>query len=102
MADGVDIPLESMRALSEALGVIMGEFGDEGAGARTSKLLEAIGEPMGDTRLARAADEFESAWDDKRETLRRELEEMKTRIDDAREGWREADLELARSMEPKK
>ncbi|MCK2023840.1 hypothetical protein KZC52_12955 [Microbacterium sp. kSW2-24] len=99
MADGVEIPLESMRELSTALGAIMAEFGEAGAGARTGRLLEAIDEPMGDTRLSRAADEFESAWDDKRETLRRELEEMKTRIDDARDGWIEADNELARSME---
>ncbi|REJ07204.1 hypothetical protein DY023_04195 [Microbacterium bovistercoris] len=101
MADGVEIPLESMQALSEALGDIMSEFDEKGAGARTGKLLDAIDRPLGDSRLARAADEFESAWDDKRETLRLDLEEMKKRIDDARDGWREADLELARSMEPK-
>lgn len=102
MADDVDIPLRSMKELSDRLGEILTEFGETGAGARTGKLVEAIDHPLGDSRLARAADEFESAWDDKRETLRRDLEEMKKRIDDARDGWREADLELAKSLEPKK
>ncbi|MEJ1090362.1 hypothetical protein [Microbacterium istanbulense] len=101
MTDGVDIPLQSMSELSESLRVIIAEFDEAGAGSRTGGLVDAIDRPMGDSRLSRAADEFESAWDDKRETLRQDLEEMKKRIDDAREGWQEADLELARSLEPK-
>lgn len=97
MGDGVDIPLESMRQLSDALGDIISEFED--AGARTGELVDAIGSPQGDSKLSRAAQDFESEWDDKRETQRRNLEEMKKRIDDARDGWAEADLELARSLE---
>ncbi|GAB2706881.1 hypothetical protein BKA24_000716 [Microbacterium marinum] len=97
MGDGVEIPLDSMQALSDALHVIIGEF--EAAGGRTTELIEAIGEPQGDSRLARAAEDFESEWDDKRETQRRNLEEMKKRLDDARDGWRDADLELAASLE---
>jgi hypothetical protein len=42
---------------------------------------------------------LESEWNDKRETQCRNLEEMKTRLDDAHEGWGQADLELAQSME---
>lgn len=97
MADGVEIPLDSMQALSDALHEIIAEF--EEAGSRTSDLVGAIGNPQGDSRLARAAEDFESEWDDKRETQRRNLEEMKKRLDDAREGWEQADLELAQSME---
>lgn len=97
MADGVEIPLESMRALSDALAVIISEFED--AGSRTGTLVNAIGSPVGDSRLARAAEDFESEWDDKRETQRRNLEEMKKRLDDAREGWVQADRELAQSLE---
>ncbi|MFV0405561.1 MAG: hypothetical protein ACK5LN_01855 [Propioniciclava sp.] len=100
MPDGVNIPLESMSELSESLRIIIEEFDEAGAGSRTGSLVDAIGRPMGYARLQSAADAFESAWDDKRETLRRDLEEMKKRIDDAREGWHEADLELARSLEP--
>lgn len=97
MADGVEIPLDSMRALSDALRDIIAEFED--AGSHTGALVGAIGNPQGDSRLARAAEDFESEWDDKRETQRRNLEEMKKRLDDAHEGWVQADLELAQSME---
>ncbi len=97
MGDGVEIPLDSMQALSDALHEIIGEFA--AAGDRTTRLLEAIGEPQGDSRLARAAEDFESEWDDKRETQRRNLEEMKKRLDDSRDGWIEADRELAASLE---
>jgi hypothetical protein len=79
---------------------IIAEFDEAGAAGRTGRLIDAIDEPLGDSRLARAAEEFESAWDDKRETLRRDLEEMKKRIDDARDGWLDADRELAKSLEP--
>ncbi len=97
MADGVEIPLDSMRALSDALRDIIAEF--ESAGERTGSLVPAIGSPQGDSRLARAAEDFESEWNDKRETQRRNLEEMKKRLDDAYDGWVEADLELAQSLE---
>lgn len=97
MTDGVEIPLQSMLALSNALRDIIAEYED--AGARTGELTDAIGRPQGDSRLQRAAEDFESEWDDKRETQRRNLEEMKKRIDDARDGWQEVDLELAKSME---
>lgn len=97
MTDGVEIPLDSMRALSDALRDIIAEF--DSAENRTGALVAAIGSPQGDSRLARAAEEFESEWNDKRETQRRNLEEMKKRLDDSHEGWVQADLELAQSME---
>ncbi|WP_127818675.1 hypothetical protein [Microbacterium sp. CPCC 204701] len=97
MTDGVEIPLRSMKALSDALTEIIAEFA--AAESRTGALVEAIGSPHGDSRLARAAEDFESEWNDKRETQRRNLEEMKKRIDDAHEGWVQADLELAQSIE---
>lgn len=97
MADGVEIPLDSMRALSDALRDIIAEF--DTADTRSGALVAAIGSPQGDSRLSRAAEEFESEWNDKRETQRRNLEEMKKRLDDSHDGWVEADLELAQSME---
>jgi hypothetical protein len=45
--DGVEIPLASMRALSDALRDIIAEFED--AGSRTRELVGAIGGPQGDT-----------------------------------------------------
>lgn len=97
MPDGVDIPLDSMLSLSNALHDIITEY--ENAGSVTGDLLGAIDQPRDDSRLQRAAEDFESEWNDKRETQRRNLVEMKKRIDDARDGWLEADLELAKSIE---
>lgn len=97
MADDVEIPLESMQTLSDALTEIIAEF--DAAGGRTDRLIAAIGEPQGDSRLANAAEKFESDWDDKRETQRRNLEEMKKRLDESREAWQQFDLELAQSLE---
>lgn len=95
--DGVDIPLESMAELSEALGAIIAEY--KNASSRTSALSDAISRPQGRGSLQSAAEDFEAKWDDKRETQRRHLEEMKKRLDEARENWAEADAELAKSME---
>lgn len=96
--DGVKIPLESMAELSEALGLIIAEYGD--ASDRTSELEDAIARPQGDGSLRGAASDFESEWDDKRETQRRHLEEMKKRIDDSREAWADVDQELTKMLEP--
>lgn len=95
--DGVDIPLESMAELSEALGAIIAEY--KNASSRTGQLTDAISRPQGRGSLQSAAEDFEAKWDDKRETQRRHLEEMKKRLDEARENWAEADAELAKSME---
>jgi len=97
MAHDVDIPLESMQSLSDSLARIIAEYED--AGSRTGRLVEAIGSPQGDRRLARAAEKFESDWDDKRETQRRNLEEMKKRLDETRQAWEELDLELQKAVE---
>lgn len=95
--DGVDIPLDSMAELSEALGAIIAEY--QNASSQTNTLTEAISQPQGRGSLQSAAEDFEAKWDDKRETQRRHLEEMKKRLDEARDNWAEADAELARSME---
>lgn len=95
--DGVEIPLASMEELSTALGLIIAEYAD--AGTETNLLEQAIDRPRGDGTLAAAASSFESEWNDKRETQRRHLEEMKKRIDDSREAWAEVDAELAASLE---
>lgn len=97
MADGVDIPLDDMKEISDALATIMSEYED--AGARTSALRDAIGTPLDRRSLSNAAHDFESAWDDKRETQRRNLEKMKQHIDDAKDAWADLDAELAKSLE---
>lgn len=93
MGDDIAIPLDSMAELSSALGSIISEY--ESAGDKTAALEAAIGSPHQDRRLATAAGEFEAAWNDKRETQRRHLEEMKKRIDETKAAWEELDVELA-------
>ncbi|MFE6734120.1 hypothetical protein [Microbacterium sp. NPDC057650] len=86
-----------MSEISDALGQIMSEFAD--AGTRTAALRDAIGHPLDRTSLSSAAHDFESKWDDKRETQRRNLEKMKQHIDDSRNAWKDLDEELAKSLE---
>ncbi len=97
MAD-VLIPFERMEELSTALGQIITEFKD--AGSRTGELEGDIGTPLpGWTALKDRASDFESEWDDKRDTLREKLEEMKKRVDENKAAWKDLDTELATMQE---
>lgn len=97
MSDGVDIPLESMSQLNQALKDIVVEF-DE-AGSHTRGLLEAIGRPFGRGELRDEADDFEGAWDDKRETLKGHLVKLQEQVEGVRKGWADFDRDLAAEME---
>lgn len=97
MGDGVEIPLTSMQELDQALKDIVVEF-DE-AGGRTGRLVEAIGRPMGRSGLRDAADEFEGAWNDKRETLKGHLVELQQRVEAVKDGWASLDRDLAAQLE---
>lgn len=97
MSDDVDIPFESMQALVNSLNQIINEF--DAADSRNAQLLAAIDTPQGRTDLRDAAEDFEARWDDKRETLRRKLEDLKVRVDDTQNAWTELDIELAQMQE---
>lgn len=97
MSGGVDIPLSSMEELNRALKAIVVEF-DE-AGSHTGALLEAIGRPFGRSELRSAADEFEGAWDDKRETLKGHLVSLQEQVEGVKQGWEDFDRDLAKQME---
>ena len=97
MSDEVLIPLASMAELDQALRDIVIEFED--AGSRTDSLLDAIGRPLGRSGLRDAADEFESAWDDKRETLKGHLVDLQEQVAAVKDSWEELDLELKSSLE---
>lgn len=97
MSDEVLIPLASMAELDRALKDIVIEFED--AGSRTDSLLDAIGRPFGRRGLREAADEFESAWDDKRETLKGHLVDLQEQVAAVKDSWEELDLELKSSLE---
>jgi hypothetical protein len=97
MSDEVLIPLASMAELDQALKDIVIEFED--AGSRTDSLLDAIGRPFGRGGLRDAADEFEGAWDDKRETLKGHLVDLQEQVAAVKGAWEELDLELQSSLE---
>lgn len=98
MPEDVDIPLGTMQELSDALRAIEEEF--RTASDSTGDLEQAIDAPRRRADLRSEAVDFESAWDDKRETLRRAVDEMQQRVDDTRGAWAELDAELAASQEP--
>lgn len=93
----VDIPLETMAELDAALKAIVVEF-DE-AGSHTGPLLEAIGRPFGRGELRSAADDFEGAWDDKRETLKGHLVALQEQVAGVKASWEAFDQDLAKQME---
>lgn len=97
MGGDIDVPFESMQTLVDSLDQIIAEFGD--ANSRTAQLLSAIDTPQGRSELRDAAEDFEARWDDKRETLRRKLEDLRVRVDDTKTGWQELDVELAQMQE---
>lgn len=97
MAGDVDIPFSSMQTLSNSLTRIIAEFDD--ADERTTELLDAIDRPQDRDELRDAAEDFESRWDDKRETLRRKLESLLERVDETKSAWEELDLELQQMQE---
>jgi hypothetical protein len=98
MSDGVDMPLSSMEELNSALKDIIVEFED--AGGKTDALVDAIGRPFGRGELRDAADEFEGAWDDKRETLKGHLHELQERVEGVKTSWEQFDADLAKQLEP--
>jgi hypothetical protein len=97
MSDGVDIPLSSMEKLNSALKDIIVEFED--AGGKTDALVDAIGYPFGRRDLRDAADEFEGAWNDKRETLKGHLHELQEQVEGVKTGWQQFDEDLAKELE---
>ncbi|QTX05505.1 hypothetical protein [Agromyces archimandritae] len=99
MSDGVEIPLASMEELNTAIKQIVVEFED--AGKRTDALVDAIGRPFGRGELRDAADEFEGAWDDKRDTLKGHLVELQEQVEGVKDAWKDFDVQLAAEIEQK-
>lgn len=95
--DDIDIPLHSMQELETALANIIAEF--EGTGGRSESFESAIGSPLGRSDLRSEAQRFEEAWNDKRDTLRDHLTDLKTRTTDTKNAWQDLDRELAAASE---
>ncbi|QTV80216.1 hypothetical protein [Microbacterium sp. NIBRBAC000506063] len=95
--DDIDIPMATMADLEKAITDAIGEF--ESATGNSEALEAAIGSPLGRSELRSEAQRFEEAWDDKRETLRRNLEDLLERVSGTRQSWQDLDSELATAME---
>lgn len=96
MSDGVQIPYEVLNELNGSLKQIMTEFANAKNGSNA--LEAAIGTPLGRGSLRDEADRFESAWDDKRETLRQDMEEVQKRVDEVGKAWVGWDEEAGKQL----
>ncbi|MFT4156850.1 MAG: hypothetical protein QM630_02820 [Microbacterium sp.] len=96
--DDIDIPIESMLELEKAVKDTIAEF--ESARTNSDALANAIGSPLGRSDLRAQAERFESAWDDKRTTLKGHLEDLLERVSGTRQSWEDLDRELQASLEP--
>lgn len=95
--DDIDVPMQSMRELEQAITDAIEEFKDA---TRNSEALEsAIGSPLGRSSLRSEAQRFEEAWDDKRKTLEEHLTDLLERVSGTREAWEDLDRELAAASE---
>lgn len=95
MAD-VLIPYEVLNELNGSLKQIIVEF--DKAGRRSNDLEEAVGTPYDRSGLRDQADRFEGAWDDKRETLRQDVEEIQKHVEGVGTSWNDWDTEASRSL----
>lgn len=96
MSDGVLIPYEVLNELNGSLKQIIVEF--DRAGDRSGALEAAIGSPYGRDGLRSAADSFEGAWNDKRETLKQDVEEIQKHVEEVGTAWTDWDTEASASL----
>lgn len=97
MANGVYIPMTRMKSVSRGLTDVITEF--EEASSNQDGAADAIGTPADKTELKSAMGEFESAWDDRRTKLKRQLQSLQEHIDGLVEGFENGDIELASSLD---
>lgn len=90
------IPYEVLNELNGSLKQIIVEF--DKAGSRSNALEQAIGTPYDRSGLRDQADRFESEWDDKRETLKQDVEEIQKHVEEVGKSWTEWDEEASRSL----
>ncbi len=97
MGKDINIPMELLSELNVSLKNIITEFDD--AKSRSNALESAIGSPVGKDELRNEVDEFEGAWNDKRDTLKGHLEEIQKHVEETGQAWQDFDLESAKSFE---
>ncbi len=93
MAADVEVPYSVLNELNGSLKQIIVEFED--ATARSEHVEGAIGSPLGRDGLRDQARRFEEAWDDKRETLKQDLEKVQAQVEAVGQGWNNWDVDAA-------
>lgn len=96
MAGEVLIPYEVLNELNGSLKQIIVEF--ENATARSESLEAAIGSPQDRSNLRSQAQRFEEAWDDKRDTLKQNVESIQEQVEKVGKSWVDWDLEARKSL----
>ncbi|MGK3953239.1 hypothetical protein ACLKM7_13090 [Microbacterium sp. I2] len=97
MGKDINIPMSDLQALNTSLKNIVDEF--EHAGDRSGSLEAAIGRPHGESALRDEIDRFESAWDDKRDTLKDDVKTVQESVEGVARAWADFDNEAATSLD---
>ena len=96
MSDDVEIPYEVLNELNGSLKRIVVEF--ENASDRSNSLEAAIGSPLGRGELRSAADRFEAAWNNKRDTLKESVQSIQEHVEAVGQAWKDWDAEASASL----
>lgn len=97
MGKDINIPMSDLERLNSSLKNIVDEF--EHAGSRSNALESAIGSPHGEDSLRNEVDRFEDAWNDKRDTLKEDVQSVLERVQDFVKAWTDFDLEAAANLD---
>jgi hypothetical protein len=95
MAD-VLITYEILNELNGSLKQIIVEFED--ATNLSEALEDAIGKPFDRDGLRNKARNFEERWDDRRNFLKQDLQEIQEHVEAVGSGWAEWDTEASKSL----
>ncbi|WP_127473387.1 flagellar protein FlgN [Microbacterium sulfonylureivorans] len=95
----VDIMLDlaRLRETKDGLAATVAEF--ESAAKTNDGLEQSIGKPDDRSELRDKASDFESAWNDKRDKLKENLENILEQLSGIVDGWEEWDRDTACSLD---
>jgi hypothetical protein len=96
-ADGIDVDLDDLQAVTDGLGRFIADF--EALGASTDAVQTAVGHPVGDGRLFDRVGDFESGWNGNREVILDSLDNVHAHLSDFIAQIRALDVELAKDGE---
>lgn len=97
MGKDINIPMSDLERMNTSLANIIDEF--DNAGSRSNNLEGWIGSPHGHGELRHEVDRFEGDWDDKRETLKGHLDNLKQHVEKLVKGWTDFDLKAAENLD---